>query len=429
MCRRVVVLLVSSLALGGCADRKVVWGDSHGDAAGTEASTGNTEPDDEGDSDTGRTEPEFDIPPEPPAVECDDGEINDEDLCLRDQTISPAGIDPCSVDIADLDGDGHLDVVVPNSDFNHIAGPDNVVTALFGDGRGNVGNNLDYLAGGDVPVGIALGHLDDDGQLDVVSVSHEAGHAAVLRGMGGRDLSSPALHDTGASPSRISIGDLDLDGNQDLVISNSGANSITLLYGVAGGFEPGTFLSNGEPFGSLYDTEIVDLDGNGLPDILLADRTAGLFLARAREVRVFEPEPVDLEIRASSVAAGDLDGDGLVDVAATDQLADGVRLYRGDGTGNLTLCDAIFTDGGPSHLVLDDMNVDGALDVVVANADANTVTVLLGNGDCGVDFSRTFDVGTQPPAIATGDLNEDGVPDIAVANQFDNNVGLILSNP
>lgn len=432
MCRPVVAFVSIVLLTGsGCADREIVWAGSHGGPGGDDSSG---DSDHEPDTDSGPLDPDMeppDVPPPPPAERCDDGRADDDDLCLEDRSVAPAGIDPCSIDVGDLDGDGHLDVLVPNSDFGHLHSDDNVVTALFGDGTGSLGRVRDYLAGGDVPVGIAVGHLDRDGNLDVVSVSHEAAHAAVLQGRGGGALTAPALFSTGPSPSRIAIADLDADGITDLAVANSGAGSVSLFFGSDGGeaaFSPASEVRTGG-FGNMSDCDVADLDRDGAPDILLANSFGGVFVARGLTGRRFAVEPVDTDVRPTSVAAGDLDGDGWLDLVATDSRADAVRLYRGQGDGTVAPCTTAYSDPGPSHLVLEDMDQDGRLDIVVANTDADSVAVLLGDGACGVRHRRTFDVGSRPPAVATGDFNGDGLPDIAVAHQLDNEVGLILSNP
>src|SRR5215831_12769051 len=82
----------------------------------------------------------------------------------------------------------------------------------------------------------------------------------------------------------------------------------------------------------------------------------------------------------------------------------------------------------PQSVAVGNFNGDGALDVVVANLLDNNVSVLLGNGDGSFQPARSFDVGRQPYSVAVGDFNGDGVPDLVVANVLDNNVSVLLGS-
>src|SRR5436853_1170076 len=82
---------------------------------------------------------------------------------------------------------------------------------------------------------------------------------------------------------------------------------------------------------------------------------------------------------------------------------------------------------GPYSVAAGDLNGDGRLDLVVANSLANTVSVLLGNGDGTFQPARDFDagLGSGPIWVIVVDVNGDGKPDIIVANQSRNAVGVL----
>ncbi len=90
--------------------------------------------------------------------------------------------------------------------------------------------------------------------------------------------------------------------------------------------------------------------------------------------------------------------------------------------------DRVFAVGSdPFSVAIGDLNGDGIPDLAVANAGSNSVSVLLGAGDGSFGGRRDFAVGGQPFSVAIGDLNGDGFPDLAVANQRSASVSVLLN--
>src|SRR5689334_10247051 len=84
----------------------------------------------------------------------------------------------------------------------------------------------------------------------------------------------------------------------------------------------------------------------------------------------------------------------------------------------------------PRSVAVGDFNGDGALDMATANSDGNSVTVLLGSRTGGFTAAAgsPFAVGTRPQSVSVGDFNGDGKHDLAVANSGSNNVTVLLGN-
>ena len=80
----------------------------------------------------------------------------------------------------------------------------------------------------------------------------------------------------------------------------------------------------------------------------------------------------------------------------------------------------------PQSVAVGDFNGDGALDLAVANG-FNDVSVLLGNGDGSFQEARSFGVGNSPTSLAVGDFNGDGALDLAVTNRDSNNVSVLIN--
>jgi hypothetical protein len=129
-----------------------------------------------------------------------------------------------------------------------------------------------------------------------------------------------------------------------------------------------------------------------------------------------------------SVAVGDFNGDGKLDLAVANSGSNDVSVLLGNGDG--TFQTALHSSVGvsPVSVAVGDFNGDGKLDLVVVNNGSNDVSVLLGNGDGTFQTALDFDTGAGPVSVAVGDFNADGRLDLVVANFAAGNVGVLLGN-
>lgn len=126
------------------------------------------------------------------------------------------------------------------------------------------------------------------------------------------------------------------------------------------------------------------------------------------------------------LAAADVNGDGHLDITASDQWYGQVRFFA--GLGNRMFAPPVTSSAGADPnmylkgIVLADFTLDGALDAAVLN-DAYVngewfpdVRLLAGHGDGTFEHVATYPIGQYPQqnAIVAGDMNLDGRPDIAV---------------
>lgn len=236
----------------------------------------------------------------------------------------------------------------------------------------------------------------------------------------------------------MTLGDIDGDGAVDLVVANSGSAGRVYLGG--GGLDPFSdavgfnFSSGSQTIGGIA---VGDLNRDGL-----ADLAAGLQLRNNQAfynsgtAPFFDAGPVDLGSLSRSTAAiglGDLDGDGDVDMVAANG-GTPITLYFNDGdddpfsdmqTVNLT-SDASFVQS----IDLGDVDNDGDLDVVAAVISGRN-RLYLNNGSMspfagvgGIDIGADRD---ETHAIKLADVNDDGHLDVIAGNYLQPN-RLYLNN-
>jgi hypothetical protein len=151
----------------------------------------------------------------------------------------------------------------------------------------------------------------------------------------------------------------------------------------------------------------------------------------------FQP-PVSYTVGTAprAVASGDFNDDGKTDLAvansgdATAGNDGNVSILLGNGDGTFQAANNIAAGKNPVSVAVGDFNGDGRLDLVVANHGNNTVSVLLGNGDGTFQGPVGYTTGNGPRFVAVGDFDGDNRLDLVVANSGSGSasVSVILGN-
>jgi len=276
---------------------------------------------------------------------------------LTPQQVFPGGYNNASyqVDLADIDGDGDLDLLVIN---DHDI-PNRVYT---NDGTGTF---TDVTATAIPPamewsLSQAVGDFDGDGDVDWFVGNAGLDRLYLNNGLGTfTDVSASNLPPNGIlSNYRTQAADVDGDGDLDLIVDASAGNPCVYLNDGNAVFAPAPASA---PIGSGL-CYAVDLDGDGLPELLTDN---GSMLYRNLGGMAFAPA---VALPEWTYGAADVDGDGDLDL-----LASGVVLAN-DGLGNLTSVPCPdLTFGYVGRFTTADVDGDGDTDVVRAAWGANRV--------------------------------------------------------
>ncbi|RME46808.1 MAG: hypothetical protein D6795_14945, partial [Deltaproteobacteria bacterium] len=272
--------------------------------------------------------------------------------------------------------------------------------------------------------------LDGNGDPDLV-VSDQAKRllwSVVNRGDGGftAPVSVAVTTNGSETPLHMAIADFDGDLFPDVAVARPLDDAVSLLFGRGDGrFDPFETLSvGGTGNDDPVDLAAADLDGNGSIDLAVvnsASETVSILLNDG--TGTFEEIP-QLPLSRGSVprriAAGDLDGNGTIDLLVTLGGSDALAIGLGNGDGTFRSGGTVSVGDFPNGVALADFNKDGNLDAVVANEGTSrqddSLTILLGSGDG--TFGTVFDVpagGNEPHNVVVGDRDGDTNPDIVVS--------------
>ncbi len=288
------------------------------------------------------------------------------------------------------------------------------------------------FATGSAPYSVAIGDLDGDGKADL-AVADPSGISVFRSTSAPGAISYAAKIDfaTGSYPS-ITIGDLDGDGKADLAVTNSGTVSVFRNTGIPGTISYAAkidFTTGGYP----SSVAIGDLDGDGKADLAVTNNsnTLSVFRNTGTPGTISYAAKIDFATGAvpTSVTIGDLDGDGKADLAVANNNTNTLSVFRNTGTpGTIGYAAKIdFTTGGyPTSVAIGDLDGDGKVDLAVAN-NSNTLSVFRNTGTPGtISYAAKIDfaTGSHPGSIAIGDLDGDGKADLAVAYSFSNSLSV-----
>lgn len=320
----------------------------------------------------------------------------------------PAGQNPYSIASGDFNEDGFADLAAGNRETDDVS-------VLLSDGAGGFTPTMNFPAG-DQPRDIEVGDLNGDGNLDLAIANLAPFSATVLLGDGAGNFGPPTSYGS-AGALTLAVGDYNGDSFLDMAV---GAGNIAVFLGDGAGNFTGPIISTVGKF--PWGVDAGDLNGDGILDLVTAavNNDAVSVLMGIGDGTFGPPADITL-VDAVSVALGDFNRDGDLDAAVAQYIGVpgpkvAVLIGTGSGTFNPPLT---YTVGNhPFSVGIFDFNGDGKEDLVTANEGGNNVSVLKGRGNGQFDPAVHFGAGTAPVAVASGDFNGDGRQDLATADRL-----------
>jgi hypothetical protein len=361
-------------------------------------------------------------------------------------TSTTVGLAPVSAAVGDFNGDGYPDLAVVNLEGNTEGSLAGSVTVLLGNDAGGFSPGASTFPTGEEPECVVVGDFNGDGYQDLAVANTAGNSVTVLLGNGKGSFTaatgSPFSLGTGAAPMSLAVGDFNSDGYQDLAVAAYGLTGVTLLLGNGqGGF---TALAPITVDGQPASVAVADFNGDGFQDLAAADFNGKVTVLLGDGLGDFTPatgSPFTVGTNPQCVVVGDFNGDGIPDLAVANYGSANVTVLLGNTTnfsgafGFTAPMGSPFSVGnGPYNLVVGDLNGDGIPDLAVANFADGNVSVLVGSSS-GVFTPATsvFGVGATasdgnpaPQALALADFNTDGLLDLASVNEGYDNVAVLL---
>lgn len=336
--------------------------------------------------------------------------------------------------VGDFNGDGKLDMAVTSSECTATCRKQLLI--LLGNGDGTFQPPLvSYPVAGI----ILVADFNGDGKLDLAVLDDN--NMAILIGNGDGTFQSPVNYTAGLQPGSAAVGDFNGDGILDLIVPNRVCPTTGCKTGATGGlwvllgngdgtFRPGTFFEGGN--GPLLAVA-GDFNEDGKLDVLVSEYAGASMFFGNGDGTFQAPHPVGVP-GPSQIVAADFNGDGLLDLAVASYNAcastcdDGaVVILLGNGDGTFRSAGSYDAGWIPSSIALGDFNGDGKLDLAVTSWSAS-VSILISNGDGTFQSKQDFVPGSGP-SLSAGDFNGDGKLDLAFAGYLGNNkVSILLNN-
>lgn len=359
------------------------------------------------------------------------------------------GVSPVSVVLADLNGDGKLDLIVVNANANSLSVLLNTtapgaVTASFADKQD--------VATSEGPIYVTAGDLNSDGKPDLVVVNVLVNTVSVLLNSTAPGATTPTFAPkqdfaTETNPLSVVLADLNGDGKLDLATANFDSGTVSVLLNTTAPGSATSSFSGLQEFVTGNGAAFVtagDLNGDRRPDLAVANfgsNTVSVLLnitpAGARTAGFAADKQIATDTSPIFVTTGDVNGDGKLDLAVANFASNDVSLLlNSTGPGSLVPnFDAkqdFGTGDNPLFIAVDDLNGDGKVDLAVANENSSSVSVLLNTIELDPStpvfaLKQDVETGANPRAVAVGDINGDGKPDVVVTIVGANTVSVLLN--
>ena len=316
-------------------------------------------------------------------------------LSLADAQDFAVGPGPEGVAVADVNGDGKPDIIVAN--FNDYTVSVLINTTVPGSPTASFAAQQTFFVG-DGPDAVVVADINGDGKPDIITSTMHTDVASVLlnttaTGAASASFSAVQTFAVGSSPWALTASDLNGDGSPDLAVVNLDDNTVSVLINttVAASATASFVAQQVFPAGNGPQSVAAgDINGDGLPDLAVvgwADNNVSVLLNTTTPSSTTASFAAEQEFTAASasysVSVADVNGDGLADIVVADSgTPTAAVLVNTTSTGSATASfapvqDFLADSGWSSALVVADMNNDGLPEITLVNAGEGSAYVML----------------------------------------------------
>lgn len=369
------------------------------------------------------------------------------DASLMDVRVDfPSDPDLNDICLCDMDGDGKTDVATVGKDIN------NKLASIYKN-TGTPGNisfertTIDFS----VPLyNISCSDLDGDGKPELMATRSESSSVIFVL----KNISTPgniafeaplSLNLNGQNLTRLLARDLDGDGKPEIIVNNRNDNRIAIFVNNSSpgllNISPNPIFISSNADKGLQGLAVEDLNTDGLPEIIVSTSSGNTIIIvenRSTSGQISFATPSQINIASGSfppalinLIAGDIDGDGLPDIAVTNLLSNNISVLT-----NATLSSGatvqmspevkVAVNASPWGITMGDLDGDGKSDIVVASVEGTNLTYLKNNSTPGAISLVKININTDEKSrsVKVGDMDGDGKPDLVFTSNATNQLSV-----
>ncbi len=321
-----------------------------------------------------------------------------------------------SLSTGDLNGDGNIDLVTGDGVLPGLT------RAFLGEGSGVFVNSSTLASETNRTYSAKLADINNDGILDLVTGGRTGiSPSEISIFIGNNDGTFNEINNiTTSSLDEMQIADINNDGNLDIIYDNNNAISYNLGDG-KGSFSSTQSFSVLPQLNDTYAFVLGDLNGDGITDLTVGGTYSGsarIGVYFGSSTGIFSHNqtlsPGGSTIR--SLAIGDLNSDGKLDILSSSNATGLVNIYLNDGSGAIALNSSLSAESSSTEeILLADINGDSHLDIITAGISgvAGQVNIFTNNGKANFSKIKTIaSEGSGTYSVAMADFNKDGVLDL-----------------
>ncbi len=332
------------------------------------------------------------------------------------------GKTPLSIAIGDVNNDGELDIVTANNNSGTI-------TILLWN---ITQNNWTYqtISSGIGTCDVITGDVNNDGLVDIVTVNNLSNNINILIWNDTLQSWNSEIQPVGNRPSAVAIGDANNNGLNEIIVSNFNDNTISILnwnhtkriWNITSLHITGNGPS---------DVDIGDANYDGLQEIVTANKLSNdvsIILWNETERKWENMTSQSVGNNPVAIKIEDGNNDGQLDIITANRGGDSITLLTWNLSNRIWDIKNRAVGRGPIAISIGDINYDGKKEIIIANYDDSTISILIWNSSINNWDITIKNVGASPTSIAIGDINTDGLIEVINTNSLDNTISIFLWN-